>query len=62
MMKNGAYEEFIKDQYNDAYTRFFRDAMDIFDSIAELSDYNGYKLSRVFSISDIYYLKRIFGI
>jgi len=61
-IKNGEYEEFIRTEYNDAYTRFFSDAMKILNSLAELSDYKGYKLSRVFSIADIYYLKRVFSI
>ncbi len=62
LIKNGEYEEFIKNNYNDAYTRFFRDATNILNSLAELSNYRGYKLSRVFSIADIYYLKRVFNI
>jgi hypothetical protein len=62
MIKSGKYEEFIKTKYNDAYYRFFNDAMGILNSITSLSDYKGYKMSRVFSIADIYYLKRVFNI
>jgi len=62
MIKNGEYEEFIKNEYNDAYRRFFNDAMGILNSLTELSDFKGYKLSRVFSIADIDYLKRVFSI
>ena len=61
-IKNGEYEEFIKTEYNDAYRRFFGAATDIFNSLTELSDFSGYSLSRVFSIADIDYLRRIFNI
>ena len=59
---NGDYEDFIKDKYNDAYTRFFKDAKGILNSLTELADYKGYRISRVFSIADINYLKRVFNI
>jgi hypothetical protein len=36
--------------------------MDILNSLTQLSDFKGYKLSRVFSIADIAYLKRVFNI
>ena len=62
LIKNGKYEEFIKNEYNDAYRRFFGDAMGILNSLTELSDFKGYRLSRVFSIADIDYLKRVFSI
>jgi hypothetical protein len=62
MIKNGQYEKFIKNKYNDAYRRFFDDAMGILNSLTELSDFKGYRLSRVFSIADIDYLKRVFSI
>lgn len=62
MIKNGKYEKFIKNEYNDAYRRFFDDAMGILNSLTELSDFKGYRLSRVFSIADIDYLKRVFSI
>jgi|GEM_PF-6591783 len=62
MIKNGEYEDFIKDEYNDAYRRFFNDAMGILNSLSSLSDIRGYRMSNVFSIADIYYLKRIFNI
>lgn len=61
-IKNGEYEEFIRTEYNDAYTRFFDKAMGIFNSLTSLSDYKGYRMSRVFSIADIAYLKRVFNI
>ncbi|MEE9378675.1 MAG: hypothetical protein V3V33_11655 [Candidatus Lokiarchaeia archaeon] len=59
---NGEYEDFIKDEYNVAYRRFFGNAMNILHSLTELSDFKGYRLSRVFSISDIDYLRRVFCI
>jgi len=62
MIKDGKYEEFIKNEYNDAYKRFFGNAMGILNSLTELSDFKGYRLSRVFSIADIFYLKRVFSI
>jgi hypothetical protein len=62
LIKNGKYEEFIKDEYNDAYTRFFSKAMGILNSLTSLSDYKGYRMSRVFSIADIAYLTRVFNI
>lgn len=61
-IKNGEYEDFIEDEYNVAYRRFFGNAMDILHSLTELSDFKGYRISRVFSISDIDYLKRVFYI
>ncbi len=61
-IKNGEYEDFIKVEYKDAYTRFFKDAKGILNSLTELADYKGYKISRVFSIADINYLKRVFNI
>ena len=62
LIKNGKYEEFLLSKFNDAYTRFFDGAMDIFNSLSSLSDYKVYKVSRVFSIADIEYLKRVFSI
>ena len=62
LIKQGQYEALIKNKYKDAYNRFFNDAMNILNSLSSLSDYRGYKLSRVFSIADIDYLKRIFNI
>ena len=62
MIKSGDYELFIQTKYNDAYTRFFTDAMGILRSLSSLSDIRGYRLSKVFSIDDIYNLKRIFNI
>ncbi|MFW9987640.1 MAG: hypothetical protein ACFFC3_03210 [Candidatus Odinarchaeota archaeon] len=62
LIKSSQYEEFIRDEYNDAYQRFFNDAMGILNSLTELSDFKGYRLSRIFSISDIDYLKRVFNI
>ena len=59
---NGDYEKFIKNEYNGAYTRFFKDAMGILRSLTALSDIRGYAISNVFTIDDIYYLKRIFNI
>lgn len=61
-IKNGEYEEFIRTKYNDAYRRFFNDAIGILNSLTSLSDYKGYRLSRVFSIADIHYLRRVFSI
>lgn len=62
IIKSGNYEKFIKNEYNNAYIRFFEDSMNVFDSLSELSDFKGYSLSRVFSIADIYYLKKVFRI
>jgi len=62
MIKSGKYEDFIKDEYNVAYKRFFDDSMGILNSLTSLLDYKGYRLSRVFSIADIDYLKRVFSI
>ncbi len=62
LIKNGDYELFIQTEYNDAYRRFFNDAMGILRSLSSLSDIRGYRLSKVFSIDDIYNLKRIFNI
>ncbi len=62
LIKNGEYEDFIRDEYNDAYTRFFDKAMGILNSLTQISEFKGYKLSRVFSIADIAYLKRVFSI
>jgi len=62
LIKSGDYELFIQTKYGDAYFRFFSDAMNILNSLAELSDYRGYELSRVFSIADIYYLRQVFSI
>ncbi len=62
LIKNGEYEKFIKNEYNDAYNRFFNNAIKIFDSLTSLSDYKGYKMSRVFTIADIAYLRRVFSI
>lgn len=62
MIKNGAFRDFIRTEYNDAYKRFFKEAMNIINSLTELSDYKGYKMSRVFSIADIHYLTRVFNI
>jgi len=61
-IKNGEYEEFIKTKYNDAYTRFFNDAIGILNSLTSLSGYGRYRMSRVFSIADIDNLKRVFNI
>jgi len=36
--------------------------MGILNSLTTLSDYKGYKVSRVFSIADINYLKRVFNV
>jgi hypothetical protein len=62
MIKNGEYELFIQTRYGDAYTRFFNDAMGILNSLSSLSNYKGFRMSKVFSIADIDYLKRVFHI
>lgn len=62
MIEKGDFEDFIKTKYNIAYKRFFDSAMDILNSFTSLSNYKGYRLSRVFSIADIYYLKRVFNL
>ena len=62
LISQGKYEKFIREEYNIAYRRFFNDAMGVLNSLTSLSDYKGYRLSRVFSIADIAFLKRIFNI
>ncbi|KKK44675.1 MAG: hypothetical protein Lokiarch_16220, partial [Candidatus Lokiarchaeum sp. GC14_75] len=61
-IRNGKYEEFLLSKYNDAYRRFFNDAMGILNSLSSFSDIRGYRMSKVFSIADIAYLRRVFNI
>ncbi|TXT61389.1 MAG: hypothetical protein BAJALOKI2v1_30007 [Promethearchaeota archaeon] len=59
---SGQFEQFLRNNYEVAYERFYDDAKEVIDGLSALSSLEDFKLSRIFSWPDIYFLRRYFNI